>query len=171
MAGKYRANYGTPFDLEDISDVDGLDVSAISYIKLIDVIGSINDNYCSFDHLGNKINDPLPTAYTQSGFDLDALGVIHELPLRVHNINIQNNPIKAMVVKQNNIELSLEVKKPNLWTFNILNINGQLILKETCFINQENKLKSISISNLNSGLYLINIESDKTTKSLKFLKQ
>ena len=76
-----------------------------------------------------------------------------------------------MVVNQNNIDLYLEVKKPNQWIFSILNTNGQLISKETCFINQENKLKSISISNLNSGLYLINIKSDKTIKSFKFLKQ
>jgi hypothetical protein len=171
LAGKYRANYGTPFDLEEISDVDGLDVNTISHIKLMDVIGSINDNYCSFDHLGNKINDPFPTPFPSSGFDLDAVGVINQLPLRVHNTNIQNNPIKAMVVKQNNIELSLEIKKPNLWTFNIVNINGQIISRETSFINRENNLKNISISHLKSGLYLINIRSETVVKSLKFLKQ
>ncbi len=171
LAGKYRANYGTPFDLEEISDLDGLDINTISHIKLIDVVGSINENYCSFDHLGNKINDPFPTPFSSSGFDLDAIGVINELPLKTNNTNIQNNPIKAMVVKQNNIELYLEVEKPNLCTFSIININGQLISKETSYVRQENKLKNISISHLSSGLYLINVKSETMIKSLKFLKQ
>ncbi|MBL7931502.1 MAG: cysteine-rich CWC family protein [Bacteroidia bacterium] len=78
LAGKYRGGYGTPFDLQDLSGVSGLDLNNITHVKIIDVVGSINRAYASFDSYGRKINDPWPTAFPQGGFDLDAVGVIHE---------------------------------------------------------------------------------------------
>lgn len=78
LAGKYIANYGTPFDLEELKDAPGLDVSRITHIRIIDVTGSINPLYASRDSRGRIINDPYPTAFASGGFDLDAVGVIHE---------------------------------------------------------------------------------------------
>ena len=34
LAGKYRANYGTPFDLEELKQVLGLDVNNVTHIRL-----------------------------------------------------------------------------------------------------------------------------------------
>ena len=79
LAGKYRAQYGTPFDLEELKDEQGLDVNSITHIKIIDVVGSINDAYATYDQYGNKVNDPFPTPFPSGGFDLDAVGVIHQL--------------------------------------------------------------------------------------------
>ena len=42
LAGKYRATFGTPFDLEELAFEQGLDVNNITHIKIIDVIGSID---------------------------------------------------------------------------------------------------------------------------------
>jgi hypothetical protein len=78
LAGKYLGNYGTPFDLDELKDVVGLDVNKITHIKIIDVVGSIQNAYASFDAQGNKVNDPWPTAFASSGFDLDGVGVIHQ---------------------------------------------------------------------------------------------
>ena len=77
LAGKYKAQFGTPFDLEEMIGITGLDVNNITHIKLIDVIGSISDLHTSFDSQGNIINDPFPTPFPTGGFDLDAIGVIH----------------------------------------------------------------------------------------------
>lgn len=77
FAGKYRANYGTPFDLDELKDSAGIDVNNINYVRVIDVIGSLDDAYASRDAKGNKINDPFPTPFPQGGFDLDAAGVIN----------------------------------------------------------------------------------------------
>jgi hypothetical protein len=81
LAGKYRAGYGTPFDL---SQVDGLsaavNVNDIRYVRVLDVVGSINPSFGTHDSLGNLVNDPYPTAFASGGFDLDGVGVIHMVP-------------------------------------------------------------------------------------------
>ncbi len=102
LAGKYRANYGTPFDLEELKDESGLDVNNITHIKIIDVVGSINDAYATYDQHGNKVNDPYPTAFSSSGFDLDAVGVIHQLETSVRDavarkiqLEVFPNPVQS----------------------------------------------------------------------------
>jgi hypothetical protein len=82
FAGKYRMGYGTPFDLEEIRDVNDLvDVAAITHIRLIDVVGTLQSEYACSDSLGNVINDPWPTDFSTGGFDLDAVGVINQKTL------------------------------------------------------------------------------------------
>lgn len=78
LAGKYRMNYGTPFDLSDLPLAAGLDPDHITHVRIIDVIGSIDNSYATSDQYGNKINDPWPTPFPSSGFDLDAVGVINQ---------------------------------------------------------------------------------------------
>jgi hypothetical protein len=77
LAGKYELGYGTPFDLDELAGSPGLNVDRIMYVRIIDVVGSIDDSYATYDSLGNKINDPWPTLFASSGFDLDAVGVIN----------------------------------------------------------------------------------------------
>jgi hypothetical protein len=78
LAGKYRAGFGTPFDLAELAAIaPALDRQAISYVRLIDVVGSIDPAFGSVDSLGNLINDPFPS-YETTGFDLDAVGVLNE---------------------------------------------------------------------------------------------
>jgi hypothetical protein len=72
---------GTPFDLDELSGVSALlNIDAVTHVRIIDVVGSLNDLYASRDSLGNKINDPWSTPFASSGFDLDAVGVIHAVP-------------------------------------------------------------------------------------------
>jgi hypothetical protein len=81
FAGKYRQGYGTPFDLEELRGASELlDVDAITHVRIVDVVGSIDDAYATYDALGNKVNDPWSTPFGSSGFDLDAVGVIHQAP-------------------------------------------------------------------------------------------
>ncbi|MBN1183601.1 MAG: hypothetical protein JXB49_15025 [Bacteroidales bacterium] len=77
LAGKYKINYGVPFDLEDIKDSIGIDMESITHIKIQDVVGCLLDDFANVDSRGNKINDPWPTAFNNGGFDLDAVGVIN----------------------------------------------------------------------------------------------
>ena len=80
LAGKYRASFGTPFDLSELAGRPGLDITRITHVRIVDVIGSINPSIGTRDSLGNLINDPWATPYDSSGFDLDAIGVIHQVP-------------------------------------------------------------------------------------------
>lgn len=76
LAGKYQLNYGTPFDLDELKDSAGIDLEAVRAIRLVDVIGSLDPAYASYDHLGNRINDPWPTPYDCGGFDLDGVAIL-----------------------------------------------------------------------------------------------
>ncbi len=75
LAGKYRQGYGTPFDLDDLSDkalvISGsVDLNAITHVRIVDIIG--DGSYT--DSSGRSIYDPYPTTGS-AGFDLDAVGV------------------------------------------------------------------------------------------------
>jgi hypothetical protein len=97
LAGKYIAMYGTPFDLQELAGIAGLDINHITHIRIVDVIGSIFAN-ASHDFTGRVINDPYPTPFPSCGFDLDAVGVIHNIETGIKSItanttiNIFPNP-------------------------------------------------------------------------------
>jgi hypothetical protein len=76
LAGKYRATFGTPFDLSELPADPLLNVNHITHVRIVDVVGSLGASG-SRDAQGRKINDPYPTPFTSSGFDLDAVGGIH----------------------------------------------------------------------------------------------
>jgi hypothetical protein len=81
LAGKYRGGFGTPFDLDDLVGVSPLlNVNAVTHVRVIDVVGSINPLYATYDSLGNIINDPWKTNFHTGGFDLDGIGVFHVIP-------------------------------------------------------------------------------------------
>lgn len=83
LAGKYRMYYGTPFDLDEMDSIPGLDVTRVTHVKIVDVIGCIQETYATFDSQQHKVNDPWPTGFASGGFDLDAVGVIHVNPAGV----------------------------------------------------------------------------------------
>jgi len=82
LAGKHvnagGNSWGTPFSLGDLSNdplvqSGAVDLSHIWYVRLIDIPGT----GAFKDSLGNPIYDPTPTNGS-SGFDLEAVGVIHQ---------------------------------------------------------------------------------------------
>ncbi|HPS82780.1 MAG TPA: T9SS type A sorting domain-containing protein [Bacteroidales bacterium] len=77
LAGKYRALFGTPFDIAEAPDTALLRKDSITVVRLIDVIGSIDPIYASRDFENRIVNDPFPTPFESCGFDLDAVGVIN----------------------------------------------------------------------------------------------
>ncbi len=80
LAGKYRLPYGTPFDIAEIGWAFSVNPFDIRYVRITDVVGSIDTILGKRDSKGNMINDPFPTNFGSSGFDLDAVGVIHQMP-------------------------------------------------------------------------------------------
>ncbi len=76
IAGKYRGGFGTPFDLDILATVPGLDVNAVRYVRIVDIVGDGSAK----DSLNRSIYDPHPTSIS-GGFDLDAVGVIHAAPV------------------------------------------------------------------------------------------
>ena len=87
LAGKHPGGnispcLGTPFDLADLTGdplVSGgqVNLAQINYVRVVDVIGDGS----TYDDANpaHKVYDPYPTALSQSGFDLQAVGVLNEL--------------------------------------------------------------------------------------------
>lgn len=73
LAGKYKGGFGTPFDLADIGDSPLLDKQRVRFVRIVDIIGDGGTP----DSRGMPIYDPFPTEGS-GGFDLDAVGVIHQ---------------------------------------------------------------------------------------------
>lgn len=94
LAGKYRAGFGTPFDLNDLNNAATLDKNNICFIKIIDVIGAVTGTATSQDSQGHIINDPWPTPFASSGFDLDAIGVIHAKPIGLNKLHSETCTLK-----------------------------------------------------------------------------
>ena len=77
FAGKSSSGYGVPFDLADLPPSDSLDLDAVAWVRLIDVIGSPDSAFAKTDSDGAIVYDPYPTPFVTGGFDLDAVGVLH----------------------------------------------------------------------------------------------
>ena len=57
LAGKYERGYGTPFDLEELKDVnDLLDVNSVTHIRIIDVVGFVEPADFYGDGIVNSID-------------------------------------------------------------------------------------------------------------------
>ena len=81
LAGKYISGYGTGFDLAELAGRSTLlDINNINYVRIIDVVGSIDPAYGSYDAFGHMINDPFSTPFASSGFDLSGVGAINVVP-------------------------------------------------------------------------------------------
>lgn len=85
LAGKYANGYGTPFDLSELVDSPNLDIQHIRFVKITDVVGSINPKYARYDHEGHIINDPFPTPFPTGGFDLNAIAVLNQQPTGIYS--------------------------------------------------------------------------------------
>lgn len=130
LAGKYRMGYGTPFDLSELSGIAGLDLNHITHIKVIDVIGSIDSIYGNMDCAGNKINDPFPTPFPSSGFDLDAIGVIHDQNPNPHPYTaiyeVEKDDFHVSTLGK---DLFLNSSRDN-FQIQIFSLDGELLLDE-----------------------------------------
>ena len=153
LAGKYVAGFGTPFDLEELANIPDLDVNHITHIRLIDVVGSLDNTYATRDAQGYKINDPYPTLFASSGFDLDAVGVIHQdLPISTNDIDkipiaFYPNPISS----GQSFQLQLAQKK--LVGLELYNSLGKKI-RSWDNLNQER----FELGTIAPGIYFIRVQ-------------
>ena len=110
LAGKYRAGWGTPFDLEELAGIEGLDVNNITHIRLVDVVGCVEPRYATRDSHGHIINDPYPTPFHSSGFDLDGVAVMNGwrpatsvAEYADSHLNVYPNPCNDQITVEANI--------------------------------------------------------------------
>lgn len=149
LAGKYRMGYGTPFDLEELETELGKEINQITHIKIVDVVGSINEDFATLDSYGNIINDPYPTPFPSGGFDLDAVGVIHQatsshqLTQLEQQILVYPNPSYGHFQIENRTDFQIQ-------SITVLNVHGQIVYRSRVL----DVLKKTEI-NLPKGSYFI----------------
>ena len=154
LAGKYPLFYGTPFDLNELQDSTGIDVQNIRFVRIVDVVGSLDPRYCSRDVLGRKVADPWPTPFPSGGFDLDAVGAIHFVPAGINEnkqaeVKLYPQPASGKVWIKNYENSETEVRFTSL--------DGKPVMKQ---IEADG---SIDLSGLSAGYYTIELNSKSTT--------
>ncbi len=165
FAGKYIAQYGTPFDLNELSGISGLDINNITHIKVIDVIGNIANPFVNFDSQNNPINDPWTTAFPVGGFDLDAVGVINFNSVGVNEI--RNNVISNLYPNPFKDVLTIDLKTLEKYTYNISDLSGKSVSNGLI-----NDLKhQFDLSELKAGIYFLQVMSDTKFFVKKIIKE
>ena len=159
LAGKYQVNYGTPFDLDELPNDSLLNKFAVTHIKVIDVVGTISNLYSTIDTAGNKINDPWPTPFASSGFDLDAVGLINvnginTLTEKQQEFNVFPNPFTSLITVNSDVEIE---------QLELISLSGK-----TVAISANS---SIEINELPSGIYLLRISTEKSVYVKKVVKK
>ena len=161
LAGKYRGLYGTPFDLNELDGVLGLNINEISHVRIKDVIGAISGDYISYDSQGNAINDPYPTAFSSSGFDLDAVGAIHWSQAtdisktEDASFSVYPNPFR------DKLQFSIAEDLPLIEVYNTMGL--RIYEKKNVFPG----LLQIDTEVWDKGLYIIQINKNRTYSLIK----
>ncbi|NQY66742.1 MAG: T9SS type A sorting domain-containing protein [Flavobacteriales bacterium] len=164
LAGKYRAGYGTPFDLNELAGNPDINIDSINYIKIIDVIGSIDPAYATYDSEGNMINDPWPTNYPTGGFDLDAVGVINVYTeVGIDDINtgkvmVFPNPVSNILQFKSNVEYH---------SYQIFDIDGREKLSKQ---ETQNSTANINVTQFTEGVYFLHVNTDSGVIRTTFIK-
>jgi hypothetical protein len=163
LAGKYRVDYGTPFDLAQLKDSSGIDIHHIIQVRIVDVVGCIQDPYARYDSQNHKINDPWPTAFNTGGFDLDAVGLVHNAPssvndnLHVPQVSILPNPCS------NQARFFAATSAP--LQYQVTDQLGQIVRQSSFSVST-----SVNIENLPAGIYFVTftnpVSSLRLTKKL-----
>lgn len=161
FAGKYLAGFGTPFDLSEIPNNALLDKSKISHVKIIDVVGTNIDGFRTYDSLGNVAIDPFPTPFASSGFDLDAVGVINETGV----LGVENSTLsKKIKIYPNPATDFIKIESETEAQVSIFDTTGKLLKSE------KSLNKTINITSLPVGNYLLMIDNGKEKQTIKLLK-
>jgi hypothetical protein len=148
LAGKYKGGFGTPFDLQELAGRPGLDINHITHIRIIDVIGDIQQ-YTSLDDSGRVINDPYPTPFPVGGFDLDAVGVIRQTSIGYH----QHSTVRP-VLYPNPVSGSLNLNGAEDATrLELHDAAGRLLLEAPLQAGHAR----LELSHLAPGLYFISL--------------
>ena len=155
LAGKYRVGYGTPFDLEELRDSTNIDINNINYVRVIDVVGSIDPLLGTRDAFGHMINDPFPTITYSAGFDLDGVAVLN------NTLNINSAESAALRLypnpANNSVRLSFE-STTHCREALVYDMTGRKVA--TAAISTGATTLDINLSTLADGVYMVRLGSN-----------
>jgi hypothetical protein len=132
-------------------------------VRIVDVVGSIDPAYARYDSQGNAINDLFPTPFNSGGFDLDAVGVIHqnqELSLAAYHSNpiqVYPNPFSEQLTILTDQEV-VEVI--------VHDLSGKILVHDKIGFNG-NRTMHLP---LNSGVFLLTVIGELGTWTTRIIK-
>ena len=136
----------------------------ITHVRIIDVVGCVTSSYTTFDSFGHKINDPWPTRFHTGGFDLDAVGVIHESSTAI--FEIQKNFVRFYPNPFQNL-IHVVIPEGYKVVFHLVNFLGEIVATES-LVNST----IIDLSSLNPGIYMGQFTfPDGRMETYKIIKQ
>lgn len=152
LAGKYRGGYGTPFDLEELRDSTGIDIDNITHVRVIDVVGSIDPQYGTYDAYGNIINDPFPTFSYSTGFDLDAVAVLGEYHAAINTP--QQSVIRSIYPNPASDHVTISLDNDGMCgQVELFDIAGRRVMSRV--VPDGMSSVTISTENLKCGIYIL----------------
>lgn len=148
LAGKFQIGYGTPFDLEELAGSENLNIDSIVYVRIIDVIGTIDPQYATYDAFGHIVNDPWPTNFHTSGYDLTGVGVINQRP-----VGIEDHDITRITVYPNPCSNRIYVNLDEIQKVELYNMNGRLLE----LIQPDDTHFMLDMQQYPAGMYLLKV--------------
>ena len=148
LAGKFQIGYGTPFDLQELADSANLNLDSIVYVRIIDVVGTIDPQYATYDAFGHIVNDPWPTDFASCGFDLTGVGVIHQKP-----VGIENHEMPQVFAYPNPCTGTLYIINENADRIELYNMSGRLLE----VVNDGDTHVTLNMQAYPAGLYLLKV--------------
>jgi hypothetical protein len=161
LAGKYVANYGVPFDLQELSGTAGLDIDNITHVKIIDVVGCIQPAYARYDMNNNIINELWATPFPSSGFDLDAVGVMHQQPV---GLKENSNELNVRLFYSDS-ELTIYFDQEEKMEVSIIDISGKVVLERSI----DKGWNRVGMANFSEGIYIVKIKGEKRQQVKKIV--
>ena len=154
------ASYPAILDIANMDDDPGLlfDIAGRSRPSTV----TLKDVGCEEYTTGTLSNRPLTLADVGPSYLLALANENFDLETK---ISLYPNPAK------NNFNIQFPNNYLEESEITILNTNGQVVKKQTVTQNELSKSNSIEINGLNSGIYFVNIESSKLSKTIKLIVQ
>ncbi|MCQ2263258.1 MAG: T9SS type A sorting domain-containing protein [Bacteroidales bacterium] len=160
LAGKYRVGWGVPFDLEELADNELIDINNVTHVKVIDVIGSIDPTVASRDCRNHIINDPYPTNFASSGFDLSGVCVLNGWHPGQVGINDYSTP--QLSVYPNPCRNVIVVESEDNEVVTLFDVQGRMMLRQTASA----PLTTLNVQEFPAGIYFVQCGT-KTAKVVK----
>ena len=152
LAGKFRIGYGTPFDLEELRDSVGINIDSITHVRIVDVVGSIDPRYATYDAFGHIVNDPWPTNFGSGGFDLTGVGVIHQADLPTTGIRDAELLVEALWPNPTADRVTVSLARPAV--AQLFDLSGRSVA--TYDLGQGRNV--LDLGDLPAGVYMLRAE-------------
>ena len=112
------------------------------------MIGTIDPQYATYDAFGHIVNDPWPTNFASSGFDLSGVGVIHQKP-----VGIGNHEMPQVFAYPNPCNGTLYIINENAENVALYDMNGRLLQ----MVDNGDTHITLNMQSYPAGLYLLKV--------------